>query len=191
MTIGCAVGADGAALGNADLEIGEEFEQKRLELMVRTVDLIDQQHPLLGCLEHLQQRPRDQETVVIDVDLVLAGMADGEQLALVVPFVERMRGIDALVALQPHQIAAEQFGDRLGGLRLADAGRAFEQQRLAQPDRQEDGGGQAFIGEIARGGEALRHRLRRCRDSLGACPWAFPSLSSPLAPSARARCAPA
>ena len=62
-----------------------------------------------GARSDLQQRPRDQETVVIDVDLVLAGLADREQLALVVPFVERVRGVDALVALQPDQIAAEQL----------------------------------------------------------------------------------
>jgi hypothetical protein len=41
--------------------------------------------------------------------------------------------------LQPHEVAPEHFSYRLGRFRLADARRAFEQQRLAQPDRQEDG----------------------------------------------------
>ena len=129
-----------AALGNGDLEIGEEFEQQRLELVIGAVDLVDQQHRALGRLQHLEQRPRDQEAIVVDVDLALAGLADGEKLALIVPFVERVRGIDALIALQPHQLAARSGGDHLRGFGLADARRAFEQQRLAEPDRQEDRG---------------------------------------------------
>ena len=124
--------------------------------MIGAVDFVHKQHAALGILQNLQQRARDQETVVVNVDLALAGLADGEKLALVVPFVERMRGVDALVALQPDQLARQERGDRLGGFGLADAGRALEQQRLAEPDGQEDRGRKAVVGEIAHGGEAAR-----------------------------------
>ena len=94
-----------AALGNRDLEIRKEFKQQRLELVIGAVDFVHKQHPAFRILQNLQQWTRDQETVVVDVDLALAGLADGEKLALIVPLVERMRGVDALVALQPHQFA--------------------------------------------------------------------------------------
>jgi len=47
--------------------------------------------------------------------------------------------------LQAHQLAAEKFGNRLCGLGLADAGGSFEQQRLAEPECQEDRRRQAFV----------------------------------------------
>ena len=40
--------AQRAALGNRDLEVGEEFEQERLEFVVGAVDLVDQQHRRSG-----------------------------------------------------------------------------------------------------------------------------------------------
>ena len=46
---------------------------------------------------------------------------DVQQLAGVVPLVHRLVGVDALVALQPDQLAAEHRGERLGDLGLADA----------------------------------------------------------------------
>ena len=56
-----------------------------------------------------------------------------QQLAGIVPLVERLGRVDALVALQPDQRRVEHGGQRLGRLGLADAGLAFEQQRLRQP----------------------------------------------------------
>src|SRR5207245_9265024 len=35
--------AEGTELGDRDLEIGEELEQVRLELLIRSVDLVDEQ----------------------------------------------------------------------------------------------------------------------------------------------------
>ena len=127
--------------------------------MIGPVDFVHKQHSALGILQNLQQRTRNQETIVVNVDLALAGLADGEKLALIVPFVERMSGVDALVALQPDEIARQQLCDGLGGFRLADARRAFEQQRLAEPDGEEDRGGEAIVGEVAHRGEARGQRL--------------------------------
>ena len=57
---------------------------------------------------------------------------DGEELALVVPLVERGVLVQALVALQADQLGAAHRGQRLGDLGLADAGLAFEQQRAPE-----------------------------------------------------------
>ena len=57
------LGADGADLGDGDLEVGEEFQQERLQLLIGAVDLVDEQdgRPLVGGVDRLQQRPLEQE----------------------------------------------------------------------------------------------------------------------------------
>ena len=95
-----------------------------------------------------EHRPLDQERLAVDVDALLAGLADRQHLARIVPLVERGGGVDALVALQADQAAAEHAGDRLGGFGLADARRAFQQQRLAERQRQIGGGREAVVGQI-------------------------------------------
>ncbi len=89
---------------------------------------------------------------------VLAGAfarLDGEQLALIVPLVERGVLVEALVALQADQLGLVHGGERLGDLGLADAGLALEQQRpleiLHQPQRGRD----VAVGDVADGGEAV------------------------------------
>ena len=86
---GRSVGADRAALGNRNLEVGEEFEQERLELLVGAVDFVDQQHGGVRRAQGRQHRPLDQKSLAIDVDALLAGLADREHLARIVPLVER------------------------------------------------------------------------------------------------------
>jgi len=60
---------------------------------------------------------------------LLAGL-DTQQLLSVVPLIQRLCLVEALVALQPHQFAAAGPGKRLRQLGLADAGRALDQDRL-------------------------------------------------------------
>ena len=133
---------DAAELGDRDLEVGEHLQQHRLELLVGLVDLVDQQHDrLLGC-DRGHQRPREQELLAEDVVLHLApaGLAglglDAQQLLAVVPLVQRLRLVEALVALQPHELAAEVVRERLRQLGLADAGGTLDQHRLAELRRQ-------------------------------------------------------
>ena len=57
---------------------------------------------------------------------------DGEQLALIVPFVERRILIEAFVTLQPDQFSAVDRSQSLCDFGLADAGFTFEQQRPLQ-----------------------------------------------------------
>jgi len=50
-------------------------------------------------------------------------------LPLVIPFIERGRLIQSLIALQADQFGGVRRGQRLGDLGLADARFAFQQQR--------------------------------------------------------------
>ena len=54
---------------------------------------------------------------------------DFEQLAGVVPFVERLGDVDPFVALQPDQFGVEHGSQRFRDLGLADTGLAFEKER--------------------------------------------------------------
>ena len=56
---------DRAEFGNGHLEIGEHFEEERLERLVRPVEFVDEKHRRtrgIG-LERLQQRALDQESL--------------------------------------------------------------------------------------------------------------------------------
>ena len=69
MTRGGLFGLDRADLRDRDLEVGQDLEQVRLELLVRPVDLVDEQHrrdAVVG-LERLQERPPDEELLAEDL----------------------------------------------------------------------------------------------------------------------------
>ena len=100
--------------GHGDRRFAEEFEQQRFELVVGSIDLVDQQHRrnVSGVPDRLQQRPIEQEfgreeIGTGDVAVGSLGEADGEHLARIVPLVERLGGGDALVALEPDQRRAQ------------------------------------------------------------------------------------
>src|SRR5690606_11236013 len=122
------------------------------------------QYALRWRLQDLKQGPCYEEAVVIDVDLAFARLPDRQQLALVVPLVESMRGVDALVALQPHQFAVEHGCKHLGGLGLADAWRALQKQWLAEPQGEEHGSRQTIVSNVLRLPEPLGQSLGRGGD---------------------------
>ena len=158
-------GGHRAELGDRDTRLAEELEEERLELVVGAVDLVDQQHDRLrtGMADRAEQRPVDEELgreQVVGGERLggCLGGTDGQQLARVVPLVERLARRDALVALQPHEWGVEGRGQRLGRLRLADAGLALEQQGLAQGDGAEGGRRQPEVGHVVDGVEPLAQR---------------------------------
>ena len=137
-----------AELGHRDLEVAEYLQQVSLELVVGTVDLVDQQHRrwTVTVADRPQQCPLDEESLLVQVGLDRIGRLAGgltrglgraevQELACVVPVVHRLRGVDALVALQPDQLAPGPRRQHLRQLGLADAGLAFEQQRALQLER--------------------------------------------------------
>jgi hypothetical protein len=105
-------------------------------------------------LERLEHGPAQQVLAREQVLLPERGPArlrepDPQQLAGVVPLVERLGAVHALVALQPDQRRAEARGEGARRLSLADAGLALEQQRLREPQRQEERRGEALVGQVA------------------------------------------
>ena len=92
--------------------------------------------------------PNSWSTDCSSVGLGLRQRPDLQHLPGVVPLVQRLAGADALVALQPDELAAEDRREDLRDLRLADADLAFEQHRPAQRKRHEQGGGQPAVGEV-------------------------------------------
>ena len=83
--------------------------------------------------------------------LLMAGLgqADGQDLTLVVPLVERLAGGDALVALEADERGGQRPGQGLGRRRLAHAGLTFEQYGLAEGQRKRQRSGQAVVGQVA------------------------------------------
>ncbi len=172
----------GAELGDRDLVGREHLEQERLELVVGPVHLVDQQHGR-ALLQRAQDGPRQQEPLVVQA---LLGLLDAprraagdrlhrpqvQDLAREVPVVERLRGVDALVALQPHQRQVQGLGDRLGEGGLAGAGLALEEQRPLHRQGEVGDGGQRVVAQVARRAEALLdlghgvHALRLRRGAL-------------------------
>lgn len=80
---------------------------------------------------------------------------DPQQLLGVVPLVQRAGLVDALVALEPDEPGVRHLGDGLGQLGLADPGGPLDQERLAEPVGEEDGGGDGPRRQVAGGGEPL------------------------------------
>ena len=140
--------------GIADLVLGQDLEQQRLGLDLDAIDLVDQQHHRVVGGDRLEQRTGEQELVAEDVVVdvaprvaVLVGL-DAQQLLLVVPLVERLALVEALVALQTDEPRAGHLGDALGQLGLAGTGRTLDQHRLAQPIGQENDAGDAVVGQV-------------------------------------------
>ena len=154
-------------LGDADLVRRQHLQQEGLELVVGPVDLVDQQHRR-AVAQRAQHRAVEQEALAVQGPLDLVGVrsrgrrrggldrAQVQDLAREVPVVQRLARVDALVALQPDQLDAQQLGQRLGERRLAGAGLALEQQRAAHRQREPAGRRQALVGQVARGGQLLR-----------------------------------
>ncbi len=156
-----AAGLEHTQLGHRHLEVGQHLEEVGLELVVGAVDLVDQQHRrrALAVLDRPQQRPLDQEPLVVQIGFEVVGRAAGglaarlgrpqvQQLPRVVPVVHGLGGVDALVALEADQLAVRPRRQHLGDLGLADAGLALEQQRSLQRQGEEDRGGQSLVGEV-------------------------------------------
>ncbi len=154
------LGADGPELGHGHLEVRQHLEQEGLELVVSPVDLIDQQDGAGAGPHGPQQRPLDEEAGTEQrVDLRFTGAAVAEalqvqQLAGVVPLIQRLARVDALIALQAHQLSTAGGGQRLGELGLADAGLALQEQRPPEHRGKVHGGGQPPVGQVVLGREA-------------------------------------
>src|SRR6266853_1773419 len=166
-------GSHRADLGNRDLEVRQYFQQIRLERLVGAVQFVDQQHRrrALCAFERLHQRPLDEEALGENVlrDRVARrslrfGQSYLDHLARIVPLVYGGSDVEALVALQAHERAAETVGEDLCDFGLAHPGLAFEKQWTAHLEREEYGRCEAALGHVigaCEQGEGVVDRLRK------------------------------
>ena len=170
---GRLVRADGSELGDGDLEVGEQLEQVSLELLVGAIDFVDQQdrRPVARLLDGAEQRPLDQERVREELALRRPRIqrvrtfeqSNLENLPRVVPLVDGVADVEALVALQANQLRAERGGEDLGHLGLADARLAFEKQRPLQAQREIGRHGEPSPGNVLPPGHGLLQGVDGCR----------------------------
>src|SRR5918997_2322336 len=174
------VGPYGSKLRDGDGELGEDLQQKGLELVVGPIYLVDEQHRRHGplVLQRREQRPADQK--LPGVELVLEagpvfgrsqglGGADVQELPGVVPLVDRLVHVDALVALEPDKGRVQHARQHLRHLRLADPGLALQKERAAQLEGEKDGGGKPLAGQVVALPEPCGE-LRRTRNAGGQGP---------------------
>ena len=156
-----------AEFGNRDLEVGQEFEQEGLEFLVGAVDLVDQQNRRGLAPDGRQQRPLEQivlgEDPRLDLGRALAralARLDGDDLALIVPLIERRAGVEPLVALHADELGAVHERQRLRDLGLADPGLALDQERTLEGVHHPERRREVAVGDIADFGEARGDRSR-------------------------------
>ena len=92
----------------------EDFQQVGLELLVRPVDLIDQQYrrdrpadglaAAAGFSRVVHRRKCAPQSRPHPIWSSCSWALDRQKLALVVPLIDRLVGIEALIALQPDQL---------------------------------------------------------------------------------------
>jgi len=151
---------EAAQLGDRELEVAQQLEQHRLELLVGLVDLVDEQDDRLLGGDGRHERALQQELGAEDVvlDRVPAGALrlglDAQELLAVVPLVQRLGLVEALVALQAHQPAVHVPRQRLGQLGLADPRGALDEDRLAELGGQEAHERRGLAGQVAGGAES-------------------------------------
>ena len=158
------------------MKVGEHFQQVGLELVIGTIDFIDEQHrcSTIARLDGPQQGTTHEKTLVVQFALQTSGVFAGrfttgfsgtqvQQLTRIIPVVHRLARIDAFVALQTDEFAATQGGEHLGKFGLADTGFTFEQERALQRQRQKYRSGETLVSEISRLGESITHLLNRCQ----------------------------
>src|SRR5262245_31436202 len=155
---------DRAQLGDRHLVVGEDLQQQRLGLDLDPVDLVDEEHDGVLGSDGLEQRAGEQEVggedVVLDLlprGAVVALGLDAQQLLLVVPLVQGLGLVEALVALQADQPGAADLGHGLGELGLARAGRPLDQDRLAEAIGEVHDAGDALVGQVVDLGERLAY----------------------------------
>src|SRR5476651_2051297 len=106
-----------AELGNRNLKLRQQLEEKAFELLVGAIDFVDQQDGRTGAvwIDGLKQRPLDEKGLAVELASCALSIecvggvenAQFEELPRVVPLVQRVTHVQALVALQTNEIGAE------------------------------------------------------------------------------------
>ena len=107
------LGRDTPDLGDRHGELREHLQQERFELVVRAVELVHQEHRARARADRCEQRTLHQE---VRPEQILRRVSRRPRrpwparrsAGAIVPFVERLRGVDPLVALEPDQPAPQE-----------------------------------------------------------------------------------
>ena len=83
--------------------------------------------------------------------------ANGKHLAGIVPLVQGVIGVEALVALQPDQFRVQDLGQHLGHFRFPHPSFSFEEQGTGQAVGEVDRNRQGPVGQIAVFAEGRGH----------------------------------
>ena len=168
-------GVEGRQLGDRDLKIREDLEQKRLELLVGPVDLVDQEHrgARAGVSDRLKKRAFQQELVtknrllqLLTLCLISLRHADMENLTGVVPLVEGGAGVEALVALETDQRGVENRRDDLRDLGLPDTRLTLQEDRFLELRGEHHGDSEGAARDVAVTGEGRLDGAGRREQSL-------------------------
>src|ERR671911_720869 len=144
------VGPYRAQLRDGDGELGEDLQQESLELVVGPIYLVDEQYRRHRSvmLQRREQRSADQKLPGVELVFEAGPVfghaqglrgADVQELPGVVPLVDRLVHVYALVALEPDERRVQDTREHLRHLRLADPGFAFQKKRAAELEGEEDG----------------------------------------------------
>ena len=163
--MGDALRPDRAELRHRHLEVREHLQQVRLELLVGAVDLVDEEHRRFVLGDRLEKRPA--EEIALGEDpllglvraLVVPTGLDGEELALVVPLVDRRRRVEPLVALEPDEASAGRRRERLRDLGLPDSRLPLDEERPPQAKREVERHRERIVGDVADRREPVPERL--------------------------------
>ncbi|VBB41346.1 hypothetical protein TRIP_B10075 [uncultured Desulfatiglans sp.] len=157
-------GLDGPHLRDRDLEVGENFQQKGLELFIRPVDLVDEEdgRVFVRAQDGLQQGAFNQEFKAVDRLLDLLGVAaafllkpDVHELFGIVPLVEGGGGVQAFVALEADQIGLKEACHDDGDLRFPHPRLPLEEDGLFEAVREIQDGGKGAVCDVAGFAELL------------------------------------
>ena len=151
------LGADRSKLRYRDLKVRQDFEQKCLEAVVGTIDLVDQQdgRALAPC-DRAEQRTLEQVLAAEDERFdfgcaapVVLGKPGAQHLPRVVPFVERRVDVEPFVALQANELGVGKPRHYFRELGFPAAGLALDEQRLSHFTRQVRCRCDGFVGHVA------------------------------------------
>ncbi len=156
-------GTHGAELGNGDLEFRKQLEQVPFEFLIGPIDFVNQEdgRARTGRIDRLEERALDEKSVAVQLTAG-ADAVDGvrrfenaqlDELASVVPFVNRVADVEAFVTLEAYQIGFEGPSNGARERCLADAGFTLEKKRASELQREKQRNGQASIRDVLLGRE--------------------------------------
>ena len=171
-------GFECSQFGNGYLEVGKNFQQVSLKLIVCTIDFVNQQHRrCVALVNGAKKCALNEKALVVQLAFQFISFlvccfsacfssTQMQQLSRVVPVVYGLSRINAFVTLQANEFATSHGCNHFGKFSFTNARFAFKQQRSLQGERQVHRSCEAFFGQVVLFGEGcsnLFYRSECCR----------------------------